>query len=431
MKVIHLFDLSFYYPHNMNNAKIYINKATKEEKILFTEEKAWEIRFDNSYPNVFYDKQQKKYRCYYSTFTKDDNNGKEPYIPTNNRIVSLCYAESIDGVNWIKPNLGLVEFNASKENNIIANFFHGTSVFFDEKEKDENKKYKLFTKIDYGNEVTYLAVAFSKDGINFSELIKLENFNPRADTHNQIIYDEYLKEYILVTRIWKDAMRYPLLATSKDFFKWENKEIIPLTQTYEKQVYSMPIFKLADYTLGLASIYNEGNMLDKEYDTVSLHLTYSNDYTTWHYIDQTPFIDIKGCIFSSTPIKIANRLYFYYISSEGKHTGNRKGSLMRAYVEDDRLAYLGQLDNGKEASITTCKMFFMEDKFYIDADIEEDGYILISTDNNEEVEVKKEKNVYVATFKEATNRQLIRLNIRFKKAKIYKIYGELEKKEFK
>ena len=36
MKVIHLFDLSFYYPHNMNNAKIYINKATKEEKILFT-----------------------------------------------------------------------------------------------------------------------------------------------------------------------------------------------------------------------------------------------------------------------------------------------------------------------------------------------------------------------------------------------------------
>lgn len=33
----------------------------------------------------------------------------------------------------------------------------------------------------------------------------------------------------------------------------------------------------------------------------------------------------------------------------------------------------------------------MEDKFYIDADIEEDGYILISTDNHEEVEVKKRK----------------------------------------
>ena len=135
MKVIHLFDLSFYYPHNMNNAKIYINKATKEEKILFTEEKAWEIRFDNSYPNVFYDKQQKKYRCYYSTFTKDDNNGKEPYIPTNNRIVSLCYAESIDGVNWIKPNLGLVEFNSNKENNIIANFFMELLFFLMKKKK--------------------------------------------------------------------------------------------------------------------------------------------------------------------------------------------------------------------------------------------------------------------------------------------------------
>ncbi len=30
----------------------------------------------------------------------------------------MCYAESVDGVNWTKPNLGLVEFNGSKQNNI-------------------------------------------------------------------------------------------------------------------------------------------------------------------------------------------------------------------------------------------------------------------------------------------------------------------------
>jgi hypothetical protein len=30
-----------------------------------------------------------------------------------------CYAESKDGVHWTKPNLGLFEFNGSKENNII------------------------------------------------------------------------------------------------------------------------------------------------------------------------------------------------------------------------------------------------------------------------------------------------------------------------
>jgi hypothetical protein len=30
-----------------------------------------------------------------------------------------CYAESTDGINWAKPNLGIVEFRGSKENNIV------------------------------------------------------------------------------------------------------------------------------------------------------------------------------------------------------------------------------------------------------------------------------------------------------------------------
>ena len=30
----------------------------------------------------------------------------------------MCYAESTDGVHWTKPELGLVEFNGNKKNNI-------------------------------------------------------------------------------------------------------------------------------------------------------------------------------------------------------------------------------------------------------------------------------------------------------------------------
>jgi hypothetical protein len=29
----------------------------------------------------------------------------------------MCYAVSEDGLHWEKPNLGLVEYNGSKENN--------------------------------------------------------------------------------------------------------------------------------------------------------------------------------------------------------------------------------------------------------------------------------------------------------------------------
>ena len=31
----------------------------------------------------------------------------------------LCYAESQDGINWNRPNLGLVDHNGSDQNNII------------------------------------------------------------------------------------------------------------------------------------------------------------------------------------------------------------------------------------------------------------------------------------------------------------------------
>ena len=37
----------------------------------------------------------------------------------SNKGIRVCYAESRDGIHWVKPDLGLVEFNGSKANNIL------------------------------------------------------------------------------------------------------------------------------------------------------------------------------------------------------------------------------------------------------------------------------------------------------------------------
>ena len=46
------------------------------------------------------------------------------------RRFALLYAESTDGITWVKPNLNLVEFEGSTENNIVGgvNGTTGTSV---------------------------------------------------------------------------------------------------------------------------------------------------------------------------------------------------------------------------------------------------------------------------------------------------------------
>ena len=85
---------------------------------LFGEDKPWELRLDNMYPTVVFDAQEGIYRCWYNTFLED------VYI-WNWAEMGLCYATSRDGLRWEKPELGVVEFNGNKANNLVARRLHG------------------------------------------------------------------------------------------------------------------------------------------------------------------------------------------------------------------------------------------------------------------------------------------------------------------
>ena len=59
--------------------------------------------------------------------------------PTTND-TSFCYAESLDGIRWVKPNLGLFNYHGSSSNNILFrevgppgaySRVHGAGVFLD------------------------------------------------------------------------------------------------------------------------------------------------------------------------------------------------------------------------------------------------------------------------------------------------------------
>jgi hypothetical protein len=58
-----------------------------------------------------------KFRMWYTA------NAAHNYLPAPAKstpaIFRLCYAESNDGINWVKPNLGLYEYEGSRANNII------------------------------------------------------------------------------------------------------------------------------------------------------------------------------------------------------------------------------------------------------------------------------------------------------------------------
>lgn len=59
-------------------------------------------------------------------------NGR-PKLGTDGEVFSgLCYMESRDAVNWVKPSLGLVEYHGSKDNNIVTTDERvGVAIFID------------------------------------------------------------------------------------------------------------------------------------------------------------------------------------------------------------------------------------------------------------------------------------------------------------
>ncbi|MCW9709923.1 hypothetical protein L5B71_03325 [Avibacterium sp. 21-586] len=353
-----------------------------------TPRKLWEPRFDNGYPNVIYDPQAKLYRLYYTLFVKDDHSlnttpearKKGPYV-IKGRKTGLAYAESKDGIHWTKPNLGLVEFEGSKDNNLILRDVQGTGVLYDAKERDPSRRYKLITLQEIKGKAN-LCVAFSADGIHFSELQvwpqESKSPVPGGDCHNSVFIDPRTNEYVLITRLWDNNIRVSAISRSKDFYHWTPPKELHRGRGFFDQVYSMPVFQYEGIYLGLASIFRDGDNSLKQQDNVDLELHWTT--TLDRFIpcapdDDSTFIphgsEGKGypdgefdsnVIFSALPLEQDNKLVFYYMGGKGKHTGWRETALGRGYIEKDKFAYYTARDPAKPCVITTQGLNFPQKK---------------------------------------------------------------------
>jgi hypothetical protein len=91
--------------------ELQMQHPTPQDIALETNE-PWEGN-GTGYVTVF--KDSTKYRMYYRGRHISYLNGKDR--PTTRNV--YCYAESQDGIHWIRPELGLFSYNGSKKNNII------------------------------------------------------------------------------------------------------------------------------------------------------------------------------------------------------------------------------------------------------------------------------------------------------------------------
>ena len=178
-----------------------------------------------------------------------------------------CVAFSQDGIQWVKPNLGLFDFNGSKDNNIIWTGkdkayceSHNFSPFKDDNPAaPESQRYKavgLNNMVPPGeSDRRKVLMGFvSADGIHWSRLQEEPIITEGSfDSHNVAFWDTVRGEYVCYLRIGREGKRSIARSTSKDFLHWTRPEPLdfgdaPLEHFYTNSI--EPYFRNPHQYLG-------------------------------------------------------------------------------------------------------------------------------------------------------------------------------------
>jgi hypothetical protein len=167
-----------------------------------------------------------------------------------------CYAESKDGIQWTKPDLGLVDYQGSKKNNIILagpakSGTHNFTPFKDTRPGvREDERYKAV-----GGGPLYAFA--SRDGIHWRKLVDQPVLTKGAfDSQNLAFWDPNKKKYVAYYRIFLNKVRAVAYAESDDFKTWSNLQPIDLGKTLPEHFYTnatQPYFRAPHYYFSFPS----------------------------------------------------------------------------------------------------------------------------------------------------------------------------------
>jgi len=352
--------------------------------------------------HVAYDEATGRFRMWYSSSV--------PYKEGDKmlRRAATLYAESDDGVHWTKPELGQVEVEGSKANNVILMPGAPRFIHRDESRPADERYVALIShkppRDDVEREGMFLYT--SPDGMHWTGHLDqfviphLETVSmPQDGIGDTTIfrYDPYLKRYIcdckfLIPDDRLGRLRVRGMAESEDLIHWTRPRVILYPDERDDpdaQIYAQMSFVYESMWLGSVRVMRVERVGWKQ---TEVEFSYSRDGRHWcRPAKRQPLLALGdpdgwepdySSMINQAPLVIGDELWFYYM---GSRNPEREGRPIRepwdmaiglAKLRRDGFA---SLDGGDEPGIVlTRPLTFAGKTLYVNADVADGGYVKVA-----------------------------------------------------
>ncbi len=347
----------------------------------------WEVAI--GWTSIHRDAETGRYQLWYQAYTGDR-------APDRRYGCVVCYAESDDGVHFVKPALDLFPFGDIEQTNIVLigsgghSLRYCNSVLVDERDGDPDRRYKM-AYFDWAQtpqgEYPGLHVAFSPDGmrwhthphaplskISYGQLAEEVPFDDAEDgpwdiplsmsDGTDVFFDPLRQVYAWYGKMWIDGpdgrMRWKHAMgriESRNFVDWSEPQLICAPDDLDApqvEFHTTPVF----YHAGVYFCLNQ--LLDRAVGggVIDIELMLSRDGFDWkrpfrstYFLARGPAGDFDaGSLFTNaTPILLDREMRFYYGAYSQGATGaddrSHESGVGLAVLPRDRFAGLRPVEH--------------------------------------------------------------------------------------
>ena len=338
------------------NVSLRMNRPRKTGERSIVSEHPWEEHRVGAYNTVMED--EGIYKMWYFTMSRD--------------ATFLCYATSEDGLVWRKPNLALVDYRGSRQNNIVmlprrpqpspifGEYQTSSTMVFVDPEASRQERYKCIIQYREDERVQPLGeprLLVSADGLRWRYLADHAVIEDRRFTDTQMIafWDRRIRKYVAYGRNWDPewpkGVRKVSRSETSDLTRWPKPTLVfgrdehdpDNCHFYNPAAMQYPY--AANAYLMFPSVYypHAGD------GPLDIQLATSRDGTRWQRPERHPFLELgtsgswdsRSMYVGAGLVRNSDEIWLYYTGFDFNHgsydqkVDRKKGVISRAVLRLD------------------------------------------------------------------------------------------------